>query len=217
MLEAEANLARRRFLRLMLAVPVLLATGWRLGWLDEAEAADALFAAAEKGGARIPPTPECGDDDEPTPSETEGPFFTPNSPERTSLRETGLAGTPLSLSGRVFTRGCRPVKGALLDFWHAGDDGEYDNEGFKWRGHQFADDQGRFRLETIVPGMYPGRTRHFHVRVQAPKGRLLTTQLYFPGEARNRRDGIFRPDLLLSMNDAPAGKQARFNFVLNVD
>jgi protocatechuate 3,4-dioxygenase beta subunit len=109
------------------------------------------------------------------------------------------------------------VKGALLDFWHAGDDGEYDNEGFKWRGHQFADDQGRFRLETIVPGMYPGRTRHFHVRVQAPKGRLLTTQLYFPGEARNRRDGIFRPDLLLSMNDAPAGKQARFNFVLNVD
>ncbi len=79
------------------------------------------------------------------------------------------------------------------------------------------DAEGRYRLETIMPGLYPGRTRHFHVKVQAPKQRVLTTQLYFPGEARNQRDGIFRPELLMAMSDSPTGKQARFNFVLDVD
>jgi len=115
----------------------------------------------------------------------------------------------------VFSRGCRPVAHALLDFWHADDSGEYDNEGFRLRGHQFTDDAGRFRLESIVPGLYPGRTRHFHVRVQAPHGRVLTTQLYFPGEPRNRNDGLFRSDLLMSMRDAGNAKAAQFHFVLD--
>src|SRR5215212_7603321 len=33
----------------------------------------------------LPPTPQCADDDEPTVAQTEGPYFTPNSPQRTSL------------------------------------------------------------------------------------------------------------------------------------
>jgi len=41
-----------------------------------------------------------------------------------------------------------------------------------------------------VPGIYVGRTRHFHLKVQAPNRPLLTTQLYFPGEAVNARDPI---------------------------
>ena len=73
----------------------------------------------------------------------------------------------------------------------------YDNEGYTFRGHQFADDEGRFTLETIVPGIYPGRTRHIHVRVQAPDQPILTTQLYFPGESGNQGDGIFDPALLV--------------------
>ena len=52
----------------------------------------------------LPLTPECGDDDEPTPSEAEGPFFKPRSPRRTSLIESGIVGTRLVLSGRVFSR-----------------------------------------------------------------------------------------------------------------
>jgi protocatechuate 3,4-dioxygenase beta subunit len=74
--------------------------------------------------------------------------------------------------------------------------------GFRLRGHQFTDGAGRYRLDTIVPGVYPGRTRHIHVRVQAPNGPLLTTQLYFPGETENRRDGIFNPKLLMAVNDS---------------
>jgi len=202
----------------MVALPLALASLLRLGSSDEAEAAVALLAAssATRGGRRpLPPTPDCGDDDEPTPAETAGPFFTPNSPRRTSLIEPGLRGTRLVVEGRVVTRGCHPVAGALLDFWQADDRGDYDNVGFRLRGHQFADADGRFRLETIEPGVYPGRTRHIHVRVQAPEGRVLTTQLYFPGEPRNRTDGLFRRDLLLAMADGSSGRFGRFHFVLD--
>ncbi len=206
---------RRRFLRSLVALPFALGGLTRFG-VSEAEAAEALLAAssARPGGRPLSPTPDCGDADEPTPPETAGPFFTPNSPARASLREPGMRGAPLVVEGRVVTRGCRPVGGALLDFWQADDRGEYDNVGFRLRGHQFADADGRFRLETIVPGVYPGRTRHIHVRVQAPAGRLLTTQLYFPGEPRNRIDGLFRRDLLLAMTTSGDARLGRFHFVL---
>jgi protocatechuate 3,4-dioxygenase beta subunit len=166
----------------------------------------------------LPPTPACGDDDDDdvTPPQTEGPFYTPNTPERRSLIEAGITGTPMVLTGYVLSTGCQPVSGALLDFWHADDGGSYDNVGFKLRGHQFADADGRFQLDTIVPGLYPGRTRHFHVKVQAPNQPVLTTQLYFPDEPDNARDGIFNPDLLMAVQDAGEGKQATFNFVLDI-
>jgi protocatechuate 3,4-dioxygenase beta subunit len=209
---------RRRFLKLMLAVPAMYALGPKLIGRDEAAIADELLAASTPGsksaGRTLPVTPDCDDGDEPTPAMTEGPFFTPRSPLRASLVEPGMAGTRIALSGRVFTRNCEPVAKALLDFWHADDAGEYDNEGYRLRGHVFADDEGRWKLETIVPGLYPGRTRHFHLKVQAPGGRILTTQLYFPNEPKNNRDGIFDPRLLLSINDAKTGKEGRFNFVL---
>jgi len=167
--------------------------------------------------ATLPPTPACGDDDDdPTPEQTEGPFFTPNSPERISLLEEGMAGTRMVLTGTILATNCQPVAGALVDFWHADDAGVYDNAGYRLRGHQFADDQGHYTLETIMPGLYPGRTRHFHVKVQAPNQPILTTQLYFPGEAQNESDGIFSPELLMEVQDAAEGQQAMFNFVLDI-
>ena len=211
---------RRRFLRLLASAPFLLGGVAQGACFDEAAAAEALLAASSpvRGVARrLAPTPECGDDDEPTPEQTEGPFYTPRTPLRTSLLEPGMPGTRLVVTGRVFARGCRPVSGALLDFWQAGDDGEYDLEGFRLRGHQFADREGRWKLETVVPGLYPGRTRHLHVRVQAPKGPLLATQLYFPDEPRNRRDGIFQPECLMAMSEGAGVRQGRFHFVLDVE
>ena len=71
-----------------------------------------------------------------------------------------------------------------------------------------------YRLESIVPGVYPGRTRHFHVNVQAPGRRVLTTQLYFPDEPLNQRDGIFDRDLVMKVRDGDGGKTARFVFIL---
>jgi protocatechuate 3,4-dioxygenase beta subunit len=170
--------------------------------------------APTEAAQALPPTPSCGDPAEVTLAQTEGPFYTPSSPERTSFLEPGLTGTPMVISGQVLTAGCAPIPGALLDFWHADDAGQYDNLGFRFRGHFFADDQGRFQLETIVPGLYPGRTRHFHVKVQAPNQPILTTQLYFPGEPNNARDGIFNPALLMDVSDSPDGRLCAFTFVL---
>ena len=67
-----------------------------------------------------------------------------------------------------------------------------------------------------MPGLYPGRTRHFHVRVQAANRPVLTTQLYFPGEPGNQRDFIFNRDLVLKAQDAADGKVATFDFVLDL-
>lgn len=165
----------------------------------------------------LAPTPAIADDDddiEPTHAATAGPFFKPRSPERASLIEPGLPGTPLTVSGRVRGRDGKPVAGALLDFWQADDQGEYDNAGFRLRGHQHADAQGRYRLATIVPGQYPGRTRHIHVKVQAARGRVLTTQMYFPGEARNASDGLFDEALLVAVREEGKARVGTFDFVL---
>lgn len=186
---------RRNLLGASLALPVLMAAGVPLR----------AYAA---------PTPACGDDGKPTPRQMEGPFYTPSTPKRTSLIERGVRGTRLVLTGQVLSTDCTPLPGALLDFWQCDASGAYDNAGFVLRGHQYADADGRFALETIVPGNYPGRVRHIHVKVQARNGPLLTTQLYFPDEPGNTHDFLFRPDLLMKLADAGNGKAGSFDFVL---
>ena len=171
----------------------------------------AAEARAQSGGPR--PTPACGEHGVTHP-QTPGPYFKPQSPQRVSLLEPGMPGTRIVVEGTVLGRDCKPVPRALLDFWQADARGEYDNAGFRLRGHQFTDDAGRYRLESVVPGIYPGRTRHFHVNVQAPGQPVLTTQLYFPGESLNQRDGIFDRDLVMKVRDADGGKLAAFVFVI---
>jgi len=178
--------------------------------------ADAAQGASATPAPVLPPTPACDDDPEPTQPQMEGPFFTPDAPERTDLRDPGLPGEALSLAGFVLDRACRPLVGALLEFWQADAAGVYDNEGFTLRGHQFADEAGRWRLETVLPGLYPGRTRHIHVKLQGEGGPPLTTQLYFPDEPGNDGDFLFDPALLVEWADPVAGEplRARFDFVL---
>lgn len=169
---------------------------------------------SEIESVELEPTPAAGDELELTPEETAGPFFQPNSPLKNNFREPGVNGTSINLTGFVLNRRGKPVPGVLLDFWHADGDGEYDLHGFRCRGHQFSDSNGRYILETVWPGLYPGRTRHYHVRVQAAHGPVLTTQLYFPGEERNDSDSLFRRDLLVKIRETKEGRIATFNFVL---
>ncbi|HEV8340554.1 MAG TPA: dioxygenase [bacterium] len=167
--------------------------------------------------AVTPPAPNCTSPARLTPSQTEGPFYKGNTPERTNLVESGMTGTKLIVTGYVLTRECRPVAKAWLDFWQADDRGNYDNAGFRLRGHQFTDTAGIYYLETVTPGLYPGRTRHIHVKVRTPNGPILTTQLYIPGENRNQSDGIFNPALVMTMRDGPGGgKVGFFNFVVDL-
>lgn len=151
-----------------------------------------------------------------TPSQTEGPYYKPNTPQRTSLIEPGMTGTRLMITGYVRSKNCKPIAHARLDFWQADAGGNYDNAGYRLRGHQFTDKNGVYSLETIMPGLYPGRTRHIHVKVQAPGGRVLTTQLYIPGEPRNQNDGIFNRSLVMEMRKTAGGTVGIFNFVLDI-
>jgi len=164
--------------------------------------------------APLAATPACHDGDEVTLPQTEGPYFKPSSPERIELLEEGMAGQPIELVGFVLTRACKPLAGALLDFWQADDKGRYDNSGFRLRGHQFTDAEGRYQLRSVVPGIYPGRTRHIHVKVQPRDGSVLTTQLYFPGEPKNRSDGLFRKELLMRTAKNEGRLAGRFDFVV---
>ena len=212
-------LSRRRFLHAAaLSVPAILIScnggdRQQTGTAGRARGAAPGTGAAGTGGATtLAPTPSCGDG--PTASQTEGPFFTPSSPEKTSFLADVEKGTKMVLSGSVLATSCQPVDRALVDVWHADDDGAYDGEGYRLRGHLFTDAAGRYRLETIVPGRYPGRTRHLHVKVQRPGGRVLTTQLYLPREPGNERDVIYRPELTMDVRDVPDGKEAAFTFVV---
>ncbi len=194
---------RRDFLRAALALPVI--------WLLRDG------ASAPSGWAQaLPVTPACNANDNVTPPQTAGPFYKPSSPKRNSLVEPGVQGTKIRLQGNVRSTHCQPVGGVLVDLWQADGAGVYDNTGYRLRGHQYTDNFGRYFFETVVPGLYPGRTRHFHVRVQAPNRPILTTQLYFPGEQQNKRDNIFDEKLLLSIRENGAEKLATFDFVLAI-
>ncbi len=178
------------------------------------------YALARRGAhaqAQLTPTPSCGADSV-TLSQTEGPYFKTSSPLRQSLIESGMKGREIEIAGFVLTKSCKPVPKALLDFWQADGEGAYDNRGFRFRGHQFTDERGMFYLRTILPGRYPGRTPHIHVKVQAPSERALTTQLYFPDEPGNARDFLFRKELLLKMSQGASATIAagRFDFVLEI-
>jgi protocatechuate 3,4-dioxygenase beta subunit len=183
-------------------------------------AASALAAAGivldDAVAEPLAPTPQCHDGDAPTIRETEGPFFKPSSPQRADLVEPASKARLVELNGQVLTRSCRPVAQALVDLWHADERGEYDTGGFRYRGHLFTDAEGRYRFRTILPARYTGRTRHYHVKVQARQQGVLTTQLYFPGEPMNRRDGLFRRELVMRMAEAGDDLSAQFDFVLDM-
>ena len=149
-----------------------------------------------------------------TPSLAEGPYYKSGSPEQANLYQEGMPGTKIVVTGYVYDTNCQPVANAWLDFWQADANGNYDNSGYTLRGHQYTDASGRFQLTTVVPGLYPGRTEHIHVKVQAPDGQVITSQLFFPGVSQNNEDGIYNAGLLLSITETGDGLQGQYNFVV---
>jgi protocatechuate 3,4-dioxygenase beta subunit len=125
-----------------------------------------------------------------TPGQIGGIHFRP-SPLRRNVVFPKLGGTRLTLAGLVLATTCIPVRHARLDFLAGGCTATL-------RRHRLSSPQssvhgadGRYSLETIVPGPYPGRTPHIHVKVNAPGKPTLTTELYFPGASYNNRDPYF--------------------------
>jgi protocatechuate 3,4-dioxygenase beta subunit len=145
----------------------------------------------------------------PTPRNAEGPFYPRQKPADSDADLTRVAGragrakgTILYVSGRVLDVRGTPIGAAELELWQANAFRRYhhpsdsDASGpldpdFQGYGKLATDAAGQFRIKTIKPPPYSGRTPHIHFNV-AGGGTRLTTQMFFEGEAMNERDGLYR-------------------------
>lgn len=115
-----------------------------------------------------------------------------------------IAGGVVSyLSGRVLTSDGTPIRGALVELWHADREGDYlysagtgrnaaCDANFAGFGQFLTGSTGAFRFRTIKAGLYNGRTRHFHVGVTIP-GRTTrsNTQTFWNEVARDLNGNVF--------------------------
>jgi len=181
--------------------------------LAGAESEGHADAGVELGGASDDGGQRC----EHTRPDIEGPFFKPNSPARPTLLEGGEAGTRITIGGRIVDGACRPLAGAIVDFWQADDDGAYDDSAsFLLRGHQMVGADGRYEVTTIIPGRYLNgsqyRPAHIHCKVYVGGTEVLTTQLYFEGDPFNEVDPWFSELTMLRPRDDGSGLRAIFDF-----
>ena len=119
----------------------------------------------------------------------------PNAPISSSRNKARL----VELRGQVLTCVCRPLPRALIDLWHADERGEYDAA-----VSAIVDIYSRMLRDAIASAPFcrrstlaaPATTTS---RCRRRSRRVLTTQLYFPDEPMNRRDSLFRRELLMRM------------------
>jgi catechol 1,2-dioxygenase len=176
----------------------------------------------------------------------EGPYYVANAPQRAwdgtiPMREDE-PGTPLLFTGQVRAVDGTALPGAIIELWHADSLGFYSQFApglpeWNLRGVFVANDEGRFRIETMRPapyqiptdgacgalidaaGWHAWRPAHLHLKVSAPSHELITTQLYFPGDPHNDDDiaGAVKPELLLdpSRREDGEGEIVVYDFILD--
>src|SRR2546423_512664 len=95
-----------------------------------ASAAPAASAASSTTTATVVSSISCATPVQAMTELTEGPYYKAGAPQRATLSATGVAGTPLVLTGYVLSTSCQPIANAKLDFWQADGNGNYDNSGY---------------------------------------------------------------------------------------
>lgn len=145
-----------------------------------------------------------------TPRATEGPYYPDHLPldqdndlvQITGDTTSGL-GTIANFGGRLLNADGKAVGNATIELWQADNNGCYIHSRgvqrgkerdahFQGYGKVETNAKGEYRFRSIIPGLYTGRTRHWHIAVKQGTKRMLTTQLFIAGEPQNERDGILR-------------------------
>lgn len=164
-----------------------------------------------------------------TPRQSQGPFYPRSIPldsdaDLTVFNGERAPGELMEMVGRLFNAKGQPISGGRIEIWHCDDNGVYAHvgqptlPGFQGYGAVRTDASGHYRFRTTRPGIYPGRTRHIHVKVSGGEGQDLTTQMYFPGEPGNDRDGLLRrasdPTALIARREEGPPPRYVFDIVL---
>ena len=138
--------------------------------------------AAQKEKA-CAPTPGVSEPTEPAPAGTAssarlGPGM---ELEATKRNLAAGRGKPLVVSGVVRGEDCKPLDGATLYVWQTNGKGRY-GPGERCCYLQAAlrtGADGRYELDTVVPGGYDGAAPHIHMRAGHPETEGLVTELLF--------------------------------------
>ena len=171
-MDIEQKLTRRASLLKLAGVAAAAAGG---SALTAGEAEGAGPAGVATGAVSCVLTPEL----------TEGPYYISGERLRRNITE-GRPGTRLDLHlFAVDATTCRPIKGAIVDIWHADASGTYSGFGAGassrtfMRGIQKTDGNGLAVFRTVYPGWYQGRTVHIHAKVHVGGNVVHTGQLFF--------------------------------------
>jgi catechol 1,2-dioxygenase len=147
-----------------------------------------------------------------SPSTIQGPYFKPGAPLLTEKPYTlpmrpDEPGQKMLFKVSVRSPSGEPVTGALIDVWHATDDGEYSffdadmPNDYLLRARIPVDRNGDVEFRSIQPvpyeitkngpthyllnevlGRHAWRPAHLHFKITAQGYKVLTTQLYFEGD-----------------------------------
>ncbi len=152
-----------------------------------------------------------------TPRTIEGPLWLADAPlekGEARLDQDPEIGEVLFMHGQVRDTAGNPVPHAIVDVWHANTKGGYSffdksQSPYNLRRQIETDDQGRYRLRSILPagygcppdgptqklltaiGRHGNRPAHVHFFVSAPGYRKLTTQINIAGDAYLHDDFAF--------------------------
>ena len=157
-----------------------------------------------------------------------GPYWSEDHPFRSVLANSEEPGTRIFVSGKVTANDCEtPIQNALVDVWHANNDGCYtlfqecdsgnsDNDEHNLRGIMTTDENGNYAFESIWPGYYGGRPRHFHYKITTPSGLELVTQCYFEVDPYIDDDWEQNhPGLIIDLEETENGLYGVFNIAMN--
>ncbi len=180
-----------------------------------------VSAAAQQlpPGFGVAATPPCDPSTKPTPARTLTGYRAV-SPARTKITEVGEPGSVLNITGAVIGLRCGLIPGATIDVWQADANGAVDASGTRLRGRQLTDAEGKYRIETIVPGAIAGQAPRVNLRITVPGKATLNTSVFLPDAvagAANKKDAAFDPLLAMTLVDRTAARiSASFNVILDL-